>query len=230
VVSTETRNDIGVHRHDLTHQSYLLVLLGEEKLSVAELVHARRLSKEMETRLAVEGRISMQECHHGKQRPPASKCSPPEVIMCSRCKRASTREVRGLGVAPLPLPLSPSLPTRSSVSPSVGRASATPVALMVVRQRSDDTWWERGFCEHSEERVASCGHHKAPRCAGEHPERDGDITRLQVGKVGGERERESGEQRRPTAIGIVRTVSRRAWCTYGLRRSGGRLQARNGGA
>jgi len=229
VVSTETRNDIGVKRHDLIHQSYLLILLGEEKLSVAELIHAWRLSKEMETRLAAECRISMQECHRGKQRPPASKFSPLEVILCSRCKRGSTREFRGLGVAPLPLPLSPSLPTRSSVSPSVGRASATPAALMVVHQRSDDTWWERGFCEHSEERVANCGHHKAPRCAGEHPERDGDITKLQAGKVGGERERESGEQRRPPAIGIVRTVRRRTWCTYGLRRSGGRLLAREGG-
>ena len=111
------------------------------------------------------------------------------------------------------------------MSPSVGRASAAPAALMVVRQRSDDTWWERGFWEHSEERVANCGHHKAPRYAGERPERDGDITGLQVGKVGGERERESGEQRRPPAIGIVRTVSRRAWCRYGLRRSGGRFLA-----
>ena len=75
VVSTEIRNDIGVKRHDLTHQSY--PLLGAEKVSVAEHIQARRLSKEMETWLVAEGRISMQECHRGKQRPPASKCSPP---------------------------------------------------------------------------------------------------------------------------------------------------------
>jgi len=46
--------------------SYLLLLLGEEKLSAAELIHAWRLSKEIETRLAAEGRTSLQECHCGK--------------------------------------------------------------------------------------------------------------------------------------------------------------------
>jgi hypothetical protein len=44
-------------------------------------------------------------------------------------------------------------------------------------EHGNGAWWESGFCERSEERIARRGQRKAPRCAGERLQRAEDIAK-----------------------------------------------------